>query len=139
MTRSLYKARFYVHKKLYAIQKILERAKLRSFLRRKESGKYTKQDKPLLNLLEQKAFYIYKKSSIITPILNAKVLAIHDGLLFQQLTVKEHMFFSKIGEYVYTKRQGAYIHKDNKIARKKALKKKNMTNTAKTRKKKEAK
>jgi ribosomal protein S19 len=131
--RSSYKLP-YQHRKLYNIVKILNYASKANNLNKM----------PLvykqcyLNVLKAKTSYtIYKKSSIIPSIFINKTIDIHDGLFFSKFLVKDESVLGyKFGQFVLTKRGGAFIHKDNKIAKKKAKLLKQRLATASSKKKK---
>jgi ribosomal protein S19 len=137
MVRSSYKS-IYCHKKVLAIAALfkLKEEKLSgsSFLKRKKIQKVRK-------LLENYTIKVYKKgSTIIRPFINKKVY-IHDGLYFQAVTIVTKMvqFQLKFGQFVFTKRLGAFIHRDNKLAKKKAKLLRQIAAKASARKKKKSK
>jgi ribosomal protein S19 len=122
MIRSSYKLD-YQHKKVYNLYKLINYHEklifqypklMLKFLKRYKKGTRTFQ------FLKEGSFLIYKKSSSIKlPVLN-KNMQVHDGFVLQRLLVKKNMLNYKFGQYIFTKRMGSYIHKDNKIAKKKA-------------------
>jgi ribosomal protein S19 len=137
MVRSTYKS-IYCHKKVLAIAALfkLKEEKLGgvSSFRKKKIQKVRK-------LLENYTVKIYKKgSTIIRPFINKKVY-IHDGLYFQAVTIVAKMvqFQLKFGQFVFTKRLGAFIHRDNKLAKKKAKLLRQIAAKASARKKKKTK
>lgn len=114
MSRSLYKNTIYQHRKIFHIYKILS---VFESVKKKSEASFIKRYR---SILRRKTFTIFKKSSTIREPFFLRSVKIHDGLFFQRVVVKKAMLFFKFGQFVFTKRMGHYIHKDNKIAKKKA-------------------
>jgi ribosomal protein S19 len=118
MIRSSYKTT-YAHRKILALAALFKlketNISLVSVFQKKKIQRAKK-------ILENYNVKVYKKgSTILRPFLNRKIY-IHDGLYFQAVTILEQMiqFKLKFGAFVFTKRLGAFIHRNNKIAKKKA-------------------
>lgn len=114
MPRSFYKNTIYQHRRLFHIYKILSTF---DSIKKKNEVSYIKRYR---SILRRKTFAIFKKSSTIREPFFLRSVQIHDGLFFQRLVIKKAMLFFKFGQFVFTKRMGHYIHKDNKLAKKKA-------------------
>jgi len=112
--RSSYKLP-YQHRKIYNVVKILNYgAKIQKLVSNYKLI-YTR----VLN--SQKSYTIYKKSSIIPNVFINKTISIHNGLFFNKFIVKDASVVGyKFGQFVLTKRGGSFIHKNNKIAKKKS-------------------
>ena len=118
MPRSLYKID-YSHKKILAIAKLVRLVKAKNVETTKGGQKKLRKIRRLLNGM---SIQVYKKASVIVKEFLKRKVFIHDGMYFQAVYIDETMikYKLKFGQFVFTKRLGAYIHRDNKLAKKKA-------------------
>jgi len=64
---------------------------------------------------------IYTRHSAIMPVLLNRKLRVHKGRYFKEVILyKLQTLNKKIGQYVRSKRMGFFIHKNNKVAKKRA-------------------
>jgi len=97
-------------------------------------AKYLKIKSRKLSVIKSEAITLYRKSGVITRHLLGFTFLIHTGMSFQRIVIEKTMLGFKFGEFILTKRLGAFIHRDNKLAKKKAKQLKQIAAKAASRK-----
>jgi len=82
-------------------------------------AKYLQMKSRKLSLIKAQTITLYRKSGVITKRLLGLTFLIHTGMSFQRIIIEKGMLGFKFGEFILTKRLGAFIHRDNKLAKKK--------------------
>jgi len=111
---SIAKTTYFFDKKIHKLSILLNKQNWPYLL-----AKYLKIKSYKTSILKNEAIRLFKKNSCINSKLVGFTFQIHNGMYFQRLKITELMVGHKIGEFVLTKRMGAFIHKDNKLAKKK--------------------
>jgi len=115
MTRSINRGIF-VDKKLYRLSKLLkvDRKKWPYII-----ANYLKIRTRKIIQIKETAINLYRKSAKISRKFVGYTFNVHTGMHFQRTKITKHMVGFRFGEFVITKRMGAFIHRENKIAKKK--------------------
>ena len=133
MARSEKKGIF-IDRKLFKLSVILRGKNLI-----RNMAKYLKIKTRKFSIIQSEAIKLYRKSSKIIIKFVGFTFLIHNGLFFNRIVIDKSMVGFRFGEFVLTKRMGGFIHKENKLAKKKAKQLKQIAAKAAARKNKKKK